>query len=72
MLFSYGQIGNKKYTAWIVKLCAKSLDKTMHNEKFNSWTKIEYWQKCYKKYMERKKKEEKKEKKDKVNQDLNF
>ena len=42
MLFGYGQIGNKKYTAGIDRLCAKSLDKTMHNEKFNSWTKTEY------------------------------
>ena len=56
MLFSYGQIGNKKYTAWILdRFCAKPLEKTMRNEKFNSWTKIEYWQKCYKEYMEGKK-----------------
>ena len=60
MLFSYGQTGNKKYTAWMDRSCAKSLDKTMHNEKFNSWTKIEYWQKCYKEYMERKQRRRKK------------
>ena len=33
MLFSYGQIGNIKHIAQIDRLCAKSLDKTMHNEK---------------------------------------
>ena len=70
MLFSYGQTGNKKYTAWMDRSCAKSLDKTMHNEKFNSWTKIEYWQKCYKEYMERKKRRPKKKReKNKENQE---
>ena len=32
----------------------------MHNEKFNSWTKLEYWQKRCKEYMKGKKTKEKK------------
>ena len=65
MLFSYGQIGNKKYTASIDRSCAKSLDKTMHNEKFNSWTKIKYWQKMLQGiYGKKKKKAKKGEKKE--------
>ena len=69
MLFSYGQIGNKKYTAWIDRFCAKSLDKTMDNEKFNSWTKIKYWQKMLQVIYGKKKKIRKKGGEKKGNQE---
>ena len=46
--FAFQLWSDRQYKTYstIDRLCAKSLDKTMHNEKCKVWTKTEYYQNC--------------------------